>query len=439
MGLGKTVLALALAEVNLCTKVIVVSINSKAEESENLKGSWLWWSKQSSIEYNRWTKKIFKPTKKNPNTFSESTNDIVLLNFESLYSREKDVRGFSIKKELKDFIIASKGHNIAIIIDESHKLKNENSSQTKAVTQMLKYANLYCKKVNLYLATGTPFTKGFIDLYSQLKLLGWDGTKGFFREAFCELGNIKSLPGWQQPIVGYKNVDELYKLVHRYSITIKSEEVIELPRKIFVDHTEAISLDFLFLMRKRMKMELINERLAQCELPRIISPIIYDKKYSLEDKKKYWANFNIELINGEWIMCGGIKMGEEDDSFKDLSEIFTEIYKIKDQYEDLIFLRKYWYLFEEKHTAEGNTVITYHSFKPSKLINNPFYGNLMFPDKDWLAETAATMWMRARQISIGFQGNAEGYVWFDYARLNQLRSFLEDYEDNYIIFYNYAP
>ena len=159
----------------------------------------------------------------------------------------------------------------------------------------------------------------------------------------------------------------------------------------------------------------------------------------MEDKKKYWANFNIELINGEWIMCGGIKMGEEDDSFKDLSEIFTEIYKIKDQYEDLIFLRKYWYLFEEKHTAEGNTVITYHSFKPSKLINNPFYGNLMFPDKDWLAETAATMWMRARQISIGFQGNAEGYVWFDYARLNQLRSFLEDYEDNYIIFYNYAP
>ena len=119
MGLGKTVLALALAEVNLCTKVIVISINSKAEESENLKGSWLWWSKQSSIEYNRWNKKIFKPTKKNPNTFSTDTNDILLLNFEGLYSRNKDIRGIALKKELKDFILASKGHNIAVIIDHS--------------------------------------------------------------------------------------------------------------------------------------------------------------------------------------------------------------------------------------------------------------------------------------------------------------------------------
>ena len=138
-------------------------------------------------------------------------------------------------------------------------------------------------------------------------------------------------------------------------------------------------------------------------------------------------------------MCGAIKMGDKDDTFEELIEIFTEIYKIKDQYEDLIFLRKFWYLFEEKHTDKGETVISYHSFKPSKLINNPFYGNLMFPDYTWLAETAATMWMRARQISIGFQGNADGYVWFDYARLNQLKNFLEDYEDNYIIFYNYAP
>ena len=126
-------------------------INSKAEEDEDLRGSWLWWSKQSSINYNRWTKKIFKPTKKNPNTFSQDTNDIVLLNFESLYSRAKDVRGFTIKKELKDFLLASKGHNIAIIIDESHKLKNENSSQTKAVKQILNCAQLYCKNVNLYL------------------------------------------------------------------------------------------------------------------------------------------------------------------------------------------------------------------------------------------------------------------------------------------------
>ena len=44
MGLGKTVLSLAFAEVNNCTKVIVITINAKAEESAGIKVSWLGWA-----------------------------------------------------------------------------------------------------------------------------------------------------------------------------------------------------------------------------------------------------------------------------------------------------------------------------------------------------------------------------------------------------------
>ena len=33
-----------------------------AEETEDEKGSWLWWAKKSDIKYNLWTKKILKPT-----------------------------------------------------------------------------------------------------------------------------------------------------------------------------------------------------------------------------------------------------------------------------------------------------------------------------------------------------------------------------------------
>ena len=83
--------------------------------------------------------------------------------------------------------------------------------------------------------------------------------------------------------------------------------------------------------------------------------------------------------------------------------------------------------------------IDYINYKTEKFVNNPFYSNLMFPDTNWVADTTAAMWMRARQISIGFQGNAEGYVWFDNTRLNQLKQFLEDHEDNYLLFYNYTP
>ncbi len=91
-GLGKTLVSLAFTEVNKCTKVIIVSINSKATEDINVKGSWLWWANKSDIKYNFYDKKIFNPTKKRPNNFTTETNDLVLLNYESLYSRDKTAK-----------------------------------------------------------------------------------------------------------------------------------------------------------------------------------------------------------------------------------------------------------------------------------------------------------------------------------------------------------
>ena len=57
----------------------------------------------------------------------------------------------------------------------------------------------------------------------------------------------------------------------------------------------------------------------------------------------------------------------------------------------------------------------------------------------WLAETNGTFWLRARELSIGFQGNSEDFEWYDTSRLNAIKAFLERNEDNYVIFYNYTP
>ena len=57
----------------------------------------------------------------------------------------------------------------------------------------------------------------------------------------------------------------------------------------------------------------------------------------------------------------------------------------------------------------------------------------------WLAETAGAFHMRARQMSIGFQGNSEEYVWYDKRRIDALRALLERQPDNYVIFYSYEP
>ena len=49
MGLGKTPISLALAEVNDCEKVLVVSLNAKALEDKDVKGSFCWWGSQSAM------------------------------------------------------------------------------------------------------------------------------------------------------------------------------------------------------------------------------------------------------------------------------------------------------------------------------------------------------------------------------------------------------
>ena len=59
LWLGKTPIALGFAEENNCTKILIITINAKAIESEKVKGSWLNWASQSKIKYNFHNKKFF--------------------------------------------------------------------------------------------------------------------------------------------------------------------------------------------------------------------------------------------------------------------------------------------------------------------------------------------------------------------------------------------
>ena len=347
MGLGKTPVALTFAEVNKCNKVIIVSINSKATETIDESGSWLNWASKSSIPYKFYTKKELKSKK-----FEgfDNTPGVLLINYESLWDRKADERkGIQLRKELIKFVDSGTYQNIAIIIDESHKVKDISSKQTKAIQKLKAYAKLRASKTYMYLLTGTPFTKDFVDLYSQLNLLGCAMNKTQFKDNFCIMAQIPGLADWQQPIKAYKNIDSLYSLVHQYAITIKSEEVIDLPEKIFVFHKCKQSQEFEYLTREKYPCGLVNKLLEErgCDL--------------IEDTKE------------------------------------------------------------------------------KKLVNNPFYRNYAYPEMKWLAETVGTFWLRAREMSIGFQGNTDGYTFYNNERLDKLREFLEENEDNYILFYNYTP
>lgn len=346
MGTGKTPISLAFAEQNECTKVIIVTINPKALESKDVDDSWFGWASKSKMNYtlnDKWEK-----------DFGKLSHDVFVINYESLFKRTKEKRvRLTLRDNVMTFIQSCVGHNVAIIIDESHKMKSLSSMQTKSINEIRKLLRAKAKNVYSYLLTGTPFTKGYIDLYSQLKFLGYPRTKGHFIDRYCELGNVPGLLGWQQPIVGYKNLSELFDVIHHFAITIKSDEISDLPEQIHVQHKLPMSHDFkMFLSEKA-----IGETVLEYYAHRKIKPSVADlHKYSVRTK-----------------------------------------------------------------------------------VNNPFYRNIAHPDLKWLADTSGTMWLRARQLSIGFQGNSSESVWFDKRRIDRLHSFLQANEDNYLIFYNYTP
>ena len=344
MGLGKTVVSLAMAEKNKCTKTLVVSINAKVLETVDEKGSWFWWAQQSDMNY--------KLNPKNTTEFSQLNNDLFIINYESLFMRGKNKKErVTLRPAIENFIASCKGHNVAIIIDESHKTKDLQSQQTQAITKIKQQLLRTATKTYTYLLTGTPFTAGYIDLYSQLKLLGADVTKTSFIDTYCERGHLPGLLGWQQPIVGYKNIDALFHYLHQYAITIDSSDVEDLPDKVFVYHTTSTSKDFEAFTNETMKNSDIIDTF---------------KRHNLSIPSNYLNNTD-------------------------------------------------------------------------KKINNPFYRNIDYPSLDYLAETSGTFWLRARELSIGFQGNAETNIWYDKRRLEQLKHFLEVNEDNYVLFYNYTP
>lgn len=354
MGLGKTPLSIAFAEQNRCEKVIVITINAKAIETVNDNGSWSYWASKSNMQYDLLNKST---------TMFDERRECFIINYEALFARGRQkTQRTTLKQNVIDFIKSCKNKNVAIIVDESHKIKNLQSQQTRAIVEIKRELKRISSKVYTYLLTGTPFTTGYIDLYSQLKLLGCEMTKGQFIDDFCIRGQIQGLFGWQQPIVGYKNINSLFNLVHQYAITIKSEDVINLPEKVFSYFSIGESEDFSIFCQEKINV---------------------------------------------------------------------------DKYIDYV---------KRKHTelcCKNDVLIAYDmldsNLKRKKVGNNPFYRDIDYPQSRWIAETSGQFWLRARQLSIGFNGSSEDAIWYDKSRLNKLKDFLSNNEDNYVLFYNYTP
>ena len=155
MGLGKTPISLSFAEVNKCEKVIVITLNGKVSETIDTDGSWYWWAAKSDMNWVQFRKK------ENSDKYDVDENEILITNYESLFSRSK---AKTAKCQLNDFLMSfiqhCKGKNVAVIVDESHKVKSAGSQQSMAVDMIRKLLTKHAKSLKLYLLSGTPFTTG---------------------------------------------------------------------------------------------------------------------------------------------------------------------------------------------------------------------------------------------------------------------------------------
>jgi SNF2 family DNA or RNA helicase len=115
----------------------------------------------------------------------------------------------------------------AVIIDESHRIKNPYAKQSKAAHRL---GNVCRFAVCL---TGTPIGNRPLDLWSQFKFL----VPGLLEPKFKDFKDHYSIwgGGGGHELRKYKNLPELAKIIHPYVKSMKKKDFLDLPDKNFIE------------------------------------------------------------------------------------------------------------------------------------------------------------------------------------------------------------
>ena len=136
-------------------------------------------------------------------------NSVIIINYELVWRREH-LKGLQ---------------NFTLMLDESQYIKNETSNRAKFILGLI--------PSNVILLSGTPTGGKYEELWSQLKLLGWNISKKLFYKQYTitEKLDVGGFP--ITLVIGYKNVERLKdKLKCHGAVFMKSEEVFNLPEQI---------------------------------------------------------------------------------------------------------------------------------------------------------------------------------------------------------------
>ena len=210
--------------------------------------------------------------------------------------------------------------NFTLMLDESSLIQNESAKRSKFILRM--------NPKNVILLSGTPTAGKYEKLWSQCRLLGWPISKrDFYNRYIIEQEiNIKTSQFPIKIVVGYKNVEDLKKMLRFYgSHFLKTEDVLSLPEQMFVNievettpayrkfqKDKVVTIDgqtligdttFTRLLYERMLCGHYNKNKLQAFADLIDSTddrliVFYNYNAELEQLQKLVKNRPISMING---------------------------------------------------------------------------------------------------------------------------------------------
>ena len=118
-------------------------------------------------------------------------------------------------------------HFDTLMLDESSLIQNDTAKRTKFILSL--------ETENVILLSGTPTGGKYENLYSQLKLLGWNISKKTYMNTFVETRLQDVGGGLKIPVVvGYKNIGRLKRKMREYGCNfLKTSEIFNLPPQTF--------------------------------------------------------------------------------------------------------------------------------------------------------------------------------------------------------------
>ena len=125
-------------------------------------------------------------------------------------------------------------HKAMIAIDESTTIKTPTTKRTKNIIALRKI----CKYRRIL--TGSPVTKSPLDLFSQCQFLDpWLlGHQSYytFKARYAVTRKIEVQGRRVEIVVGYRNLDELSRIIKPFSRRILKDDCLDLPPKSFIQH-----------------------------------------------------------------------------------------------------------------------------------------------------------------------------------------------------------